>query len=202
MDIFQKGISRYFTTEQLDKISSKRIGIAGGGGLGSNVAVILARCGFSTFEILDYDNIEPSNLNRQNYFIDEIGKCKVEMLKEHLLKINPSSEITAHNVRWESADGDKYFQNCDILVEAFDAAKYKQQLIECYQSKVSSLISGSGMAGSRSSRTLQIKQLDNIFIVGDFVTDTAAGHPPLAPRVTACAAMMAEIVLNITLGQE
>ncbi len=90
MNDFEIGLRKYFKEEELARIREVRVGIAGAGGLGSNCAVNLVRCGFSKFVIADYDIVEDSNLNRQFFFNDQIGKSKVEMLKANLLRINPS----------------------------------------------------------------------------------------------------------------
>ena len=71
-----------------------RIGIAGAGGLGSNVAVNLVRTGVKKLKIVDFDVVDESNLNRQFYFMDQVGRPKVEALRENLLRIR----ITSYNV--------------------------------------------------------------------------------------------------------
>ncbi len=200
MNRFNQGLLRYLKLEHLEKIRSFKIGIGGAGGLGSNIAVILARSGFHHFEILDQDTIDPSNLNRQQYFLDEVGKVKVEVLKKRLLDINPDLRITTHRVHWtpETA-GDRYFLGCQFIVEAFDQAEWKFRFVEFYQNKARFLISGNGMAGLLEKKPMQVKKMGNVYIVGDYTTDSAQGHPPMAPRVTACAAMMAEVVLDLAL---
>ena len=199
MNLFDQGLLRYLTPEQLAKIRSFKIGIGGAGGLGSNVAVILARSGFNNFEILDQDVIDPSNLNRQQYFLEEIGKVKVEILKKRLLEINTDLKIIAHQIHWTPETAVKYFDNCDFIVEAFDQAVWKFQFVEYYREKTKFLVSGNGMAGLLEKKPMRVKRLGNIFMVGDFSTDSAQGHPPMAPRVTACAAMMAEVILDLAL---
>ena len=199
MNRFDQGLLRYLKLEHLEKIHSFKIGIGGAGGLGSNVAVILARSGFNHFEILDQDRIDPSNLNRQQYFLDEVGKVKVEILKKRLLDINPEIRITIHQVHWTPETGDEYFSGCQFIIEAFDIAEWKFRFVEFYQTKAKFLVSGNGMAGLLEKKPLQLKKLGNVYMVGDFSTDSAQGHPPMAPRVTACAAMMAEVVLDLSL---
>ena len=199
MNLFDQGLLRYLKLEQLEKIRSVKIGIGGAGGLGSNVAVILARSGFNHFEIIDQDSIDPSNLNRQQYFLDEIGKVKVEILKKRLLDINPDLLMKVHQVHWTPQTGDQYFFGCQFIVEAFDQAESKFRFVEFYQNKTKFLVSGNGMAGLLEKKPMQVKKLGNIYMVGDYTTDSAQGHPPMAPRVTACAAMMAEVVLDLSL---
>lgn len=200
MNPFEQGLQRYYSADQLNRIQSQRIGIGGAGGLGSNIAVILTRSGFKDFEIIDGDIIEASNLNRQHYFLDEIGQEKVSVLKKRLLKINPGADVQAHCLRWQPNIGEKFFNGCDFVVEAFDQVDNKHAFIAFYQDHHKHIISGSGMAGLFEKKEMGIKKIGNVYIAGDLSTDVAKGHPPLAPRVTACAAMMAEVILDLTLG--
>lgn len=200
MNPFEQGLLRYLTQEQLEAIQSKKLGLGGAGGLGSNVAMILVRSGFKHLEILDQDVIDSSNLNRQQYFIREIGQDKVTTLRQRLLDINPDLDLSVNKTKWSTETGERYFRNCDFIIEAFDEASWKHQFVEYYQDKTPVLVSGVGMAGLLEKKPMTIKKMGNIYVVGDRTTDSAKGHPPMAPRVTACAAMMAEIVLDLTLG--
>lgn len=199
-NLFEQGLLRYFTADQLSTIQSQKIGIGGAGGLGSNVAMILVRSGFKKIEILDHDIIDASNLNRQQYFYDEIGQAKVRATQQRLLDINPDLELSMHQVKWTPEKASQYFGTCDIIVEAFDVAENKFQFVQAYQNQTEYLVSGNGMAGLSVKQPMSVRKLGNIYVVGDGSTDTAQGHPPLAPRVTACAAKMAEIILDVTLG--
>ena len=201
MDQFEQGLLRYLSKEQLNIIQTIKVGIGGAGGLGSNVAMILIRSGFQNIEILDCDIINPSNLNRQQYFINEIGQSKVDTLKKRLLQINPEANIKTHNVLWAPRNNNQFFSNCDIIVEAFDQAQCKRQFVEFYQNKAKFIVSGNGMAGFLIKKNMGIKKIGNIYLVGDGTTDTTQGHPPMAPRVTACAAMMAGVILDFCLKQ-
>jgi len=199
MNLFKEGLSKYLNEAQIKSIQSKKIGIAGCGGLGSNLAVMLVRCGFKYFEILDSDSIEPSNLNRQYYFLNEVGQPKIDILKDRLLQINDEIEIITHKVHWQESTGNQFFKDCDFIAEAFDNAKDKHAFVQYYQNQAPYVISGNGMAGILIDKKMQIKKLDNVFIVGDQSTDTNDGHPPLSPRVTRCASLMAEIILDLSL---
>lgn len=200
MNQFEEGLLRYLKPEQLQKIQSVKIGLGGAGGLGSNCAMILVRSGFKHFDILDHDVIDASNLNRQQYFLNEIGLSKVDVTKKRLLDINPDLDITIHKNKWSTDNGHQFFKNCDFVVEAFDQANFKYQFVEFYQDKAKTVVSGMGMAGLEQKKPMIKRKLGNVYMVGDGQTDSACGHPPMAPRVTACAAMMAEIVLDETLG--
>lgn len=200
MNPFEQGLLKYLQPEQLKTIQSKKIGIGGAGGLGSNTAMILTRSGFKHFEIIDQDVIDASNLNRQQFFIHEIGQDKVSVLKKRLLDINPDLNITAHKTKWTPETGDQYFKGFDFVIEAFDVAEWKHKFVSFYHDKAPMMVSGVGMAGLIEKKPMTVKKTGNIYFVGDLATDSALGHPPMAPRVTACAAMMSEIVLDLTLG--
>ena len=199
MNIFENALLRYLKPEQLAAIQKTKIGIGGAGGLGSNAAVILARTGFCNFEILDKDVVEASNLNRQNYTLADIGKPKVECLKQFLLSINPDIQLTLHQQEWTKDKASGLFQDCTVMVEAFDKAAFKFDFVEYYRVRVPYVVSGNGMAGLDITTELSIRKAGNVFIVGDGTTDITDGHPPLAPRVMECAAKMANTVLQLTL---
>lgn len=200
MNIFEQGLLKYYSPEQLAIIQSQRIGLGGAGGLGSNLAVILTRSGFRQFEIIDSDRIEASNLNRQHFFLADIGGEKGRVLKSCLQRINPDIQVETHTVRWQPETGALYFHDCGFVVEAFDQANNKYDFVSFYQSRHPYIISGNGMAGLTEKSAIGVKKMGNVFLVGDLVTDVVQGHPPLAPRVTACAALMAEVILDLTLG--
>ncbi|MCA9398230.1 MAG: sulfur carrier protein ThiS adenylyltransferase ThiF [Candidatus Omnitrophica bacterium] len=200
MNAFEKGLLTYLTDDQFQVIQSKKIGIGGAGGLGSNCAMMLVRTGFKHIELLDMDVIDASNLNRQQYFLEEIGKSKVEITRQRLLDINPDLNITIHQVQWTTDNADQFFQNADFIVEAFDKADFKHQFVDYYQARFPHIISGVGMAGLTQKQPMKLRRLGNIIIAGDTQTDSSQGHPPMAPRVTMCAAMMAEAILDITLN--
>ncbi len=200
MNPFEASLNAYFSLAQLQRIRSCSVGIAGAGGLGSNIALCLARCGYRHITLMDFDTIEPSNLNRQQYFLEEIGQNKVAVLKDRILRINPEAHITALAQRWsEEKTEEDLFENCSVLVEAFDRAGTKKSFVQHYQPGGKWIISASGLAGLTTDNPLRIQRLKNIFIVGDQKKAVSPSHPALAPQVTLCAAKMAEIVLNLTL---
>ena len=199
MNIFEEGLLKYLKPPQLAIIQSKKIGIGGAGGLGSNCAMILVRSGFKSLEIIDQDLIDASNLNRQQYFSAEIGLPKVERLKQRLLDINPDAVILIHQAKWHEGTAENFFKGFDFIVEAFDVADWKHRFVQYYATRLPVIVSGVGMAGLSQNKPMTVKKIGNIYICGDRTTDSAQGHPPMAPRVTQCAAMMAEIILDLTL---
>jgi sulfur carrier protein ThiS adenylyltransferase len=200
MNIFEEGLLKYLKPEQLALIQSKKIGIGGAGGLGSNCAMMLVRSGFKVLEILDQDVIDPSNLNRQQYFSAEVGLPKVTQLKKRLLDINPDAHILIHQTKWHEGNAESFFKGSDFIVEAFDVTDWKYRFVQYYSPRFPVIVSGVGMAGLTEKKPMTVKKMGNVFICGDRSTDSAQGHPPMAPRVTQCAAMMAEIILDQVLG--
>jgi len=174
-----------------------RIGIAGAGGIGSNLAVVLARSGFVRFEIVDFDVVEAGNLHRQYYFLEDIGRSKVEALAKHLRAINPDVEVQTHQVQLTSENITDYFQSADCLCEAFDQASAKQMFLEAFMASPKLKVMASGMAGIENKTLVAIRKIkDNLYIIGDGVTPVDSANPAYAPRVTACAALMASVVLE------
>ena len=195
-----KKIDRASGWGQKGRPQSKKIAIGGVGGLGSNIAMMLVRTGFNKLDILDQDVIDASNLNRQQYFTNEIGLSKVEVTKKRLLDINPDAKITIYQLQWSETNADQFFKGADFIVEAFDVLDWKFRFAEYYRTRFPVVISGVGMAGLLEKKPMTVKKIGNLYICGDRSTNSHDGHPPMAPRVTQCAAMMAEVILDLTLG--
>ena len=200
MNIFETALTRYLSAEHLIRIRAARIGIAGAGGLGSNVAMALVRTGFRHLEIIDKDVIEPSNLNRQDFTLADIGKPKVECLRTRLLSVNPDANIIIHRLEWTPQTASGLFQDTAIMVEAFDKAAIKTAFVEYYAPRARCVVSGNGMAGLNTGTEITARNVGNIILVGDGTTSIHDGHPPLAPRVLQCAARMAQAVLELTIA--
>ena len=175
------------------------VGIAGAGGLGSNVAVALARAGVGRLVIADFDRVEPSNLNRQQFFVDQVGERKVEALRENLLAINPYSVYEVHDLRVNRRNAPVLFGRVDVLVEAFDRAEAKEMLIEVCLAKFPGrpIVAASGLAGYGGNRKMHTRRLGNLYICGDEESQPARGVSPMAPRVALVAAMQANLVVEL-----
>ena len=177
------------------------IGIAGCGGLGSNIAVILVRSGIGKLTIADYDKVEASNLNRQNYFIQDISKNKVDVLKKRLHEINPFEKIQSHNIKINNVNLFEIFQECDIVVEAFDKVEDKSMIVNEFsklENEKKYLVAASGLAGIGNSEEIKTKQLSkNIFVCGDFISSPEFEEGIMAPKVMITAGFQANLVLNL-----
>ena len=188
----------------LSILRNSEVGIAGAGGLGSNVAFSLARAGIGTLIIADFDKIEPSNLNRHQYFIEQIGRSKVEALLENLRKINPFSKYEIHNLEINDDNISEIFADAEILVEAFDMAEMKKMLIESWISQFPKrpIIAASGLAGFGKNEKLHTRKIGTLYICGDEDTEVEEGISPMAPRVGIVANMQANLVLELLLKTE
>lgn len=172
-----------------------KVGIAGTGGIGSSVAHLLVRSGVRHLTLVDFDRVEPSNLNRQFYFHDQIGMDKIAMLAQNLKRINPQVSIDAVCDRLKVHNIKARFRHCDIIVEGVDDKETKKQLVEAFAGTSIPVISASGIAGDDCS-TIGIKSMGNITIVGDLITDEA-NRPLFPPKVHIVAALMAAEILKL-----
>ena len=179
------------------------VGVAGLGGLGSAVAVALARVGVGTLVLADFDVVEPSNLNRQQYFVDQLGLPKTEALAANLARINPHVKHRVHQTRVEPGNLESIFGGVDVLVEAFDRADQKAMLIEAFGAlrPGTPLVAASGLAGHGDEATLRVQRVGrSLFVVGDQVSAAEPGRGLMAPRVGIAAHMQANLVVRLLLG--
>lgn len=170
-----------------------KIGIAGVGGIGSNVAVNLVRSGIRELTIVDFDRIETSNLNRQFYFADQVGKKKVDMLTVNLLRINPDLQIQSHDLRLTPDNIDRLFRDCDTIIEGLDRSEDKKMVLEHFGTS-KYIVSACGIGG-REVAPIATRNLGRCHIVGDFTTDCSRNQL-YAHKVIAVAAQMTELLLN------
>ena len=186
-------------------LSSAHVAVAGLGGLGSNVAYALARIGVGHLHLIDFDVVDITNLNRQQYFIRHIGMYKTDALKSLLLDINPYLDIRTDCVKVTEENLETLFQNDPIVCEAFDRPEAKAMLVNGILEKFpeKKLISATGMAGYGSSNTITTKRLTkNFYLCGDRVTEPTYGNGLMAPRVAVCAAHEANMITRLILGEE
>ena len=187
------------------KIKRSVVGIAGLGGLGSNVAIALARIGVGALILVDFDVVEPSNLNRQQYFIHQIGMPKVEALQENISKINPYVKVLPYNEKLDKKNMERIFKEAVVVVEAFDRAEEKAMLINVISEKMPEkyIVAASGVAGYGDNNEIKtVRFSSKIFIVGDQKTAAQPGIGLMAPRVGIVAHHQANTVLRILLGEE
>lgn len=188
-----------------DVVKRGRVAIAGLGGLGSNIAVMLARTGVGNLLLIDFDVVEPSNLNRQNYYISHLGLPKTVALQMIIKEINPFISVETQTIRVEESNVVRLFQDYGIVCEAFDGALAKAMLVNTLLEKCpgKKIVSGSGMAGFGSSNLIKThKKMKDLYICGDLESEAAIGNGLMAPRVQICAGHQANMVLRLLLGIE
>ena len=188
-----------------EKLSAGRVAIAGLGGLGSNVAYSLTRIGVGHLHLIDFDVVDITNLNRQQYFMEHLGMPKTDALESLLKKINPYLDIQTDCVRVTEDNIRELFGEWDIVCEAFDDPDAKAMLVngilEHFPEK--KLVSASGMAGFGSSNTIVTRKVtDNFYLCGDRVSAPEYGRGLMAPRVAICAAHEANMITRLILGEE
>jgi sulfur carrier protein ThiS adenylyltransferase len=193
--VLSQGLQRHWKPDALAVLASARVGIAGAGGLGSNVAMLLVRSGIRNLLIVDYDCVEPSNLNRQCYWPEDVGKSKVEALRVRLLALEPELKLDVLGERITAETACALFRGCAIVVEALDEAVLKAALCASLLAEGFYVVAASGIGGYGMA-PMQVRRMGESFVcVGDFVSAVDENRPPLAPRVMQAAALQADAVL-------
>ncbi len=181
-------------------LNATKVGVAGLGGLGSSVAISLARVGVKRLLLVDFDEVDPSNLNRQQYFLADIGKPKTQALSEILARINPfvSVEVAQRRVTLQNAK--EVFAGCGIVAECFDNPQSKAALINGLGEECK-IVAASGLAGFGHSEEIRQKRLsENVWVCGDLVRGARVGEGLMSPRVGICANFQANLILELLVG--
>lgn len=181
------------------------VGIAGVGGLGSAIVVALARIGVGRLIIADFDVVEPSNLNRQQYFIDQIGYLKVDALADNLRRINPYVTVEQHPVLLTPENIPEIFAPCPVVVEAFDRADMKAMLVDTILTALptTTIVAASGLAGYGPNNTISTRKVSRrLYLVGDNISEAKPGSGLMAPRVGIAAHHQANQAVRIILGED
>ena len=186
-----------------EKLERARVAVAGLGGLGSNVAFALARIGVGHLHLVDFDRVDLTNLNRQQYFIGHLGMYKTDALRGELLQINPYLDVRTDCVKVTAENLRELFTEDEIICEAFDTAEQKAMLVngvlEAFPEK--KLVAASGMAGFGDSNRIHTRRvMKNFYLCGDEETESAPGAGLMAPRVAVCAAHEANMIVRLILG--
>ena len=186
------------------RFSSATVAVCGLGGLGSNIAIALARAGIGKLILIDFDRVDITNLHRQQYKVNQIGLHKADALAENLLEIAPYMELQTVTAKITEENFTDLLKDADIVCEAFDNAESKamlvngvlEQLPDCY------LVAASGMAGMNTPNTIKTRKImKRFYLCGDEVSDVADTIGLVAPRVMLCAAHQAHTVLRILAGE-
>lgn len=203
-----QALNERHSPETQARLSDGRVAIAGLGGLGSNVAFALARIGTGMgnghLHLIDFDTVDLTNLNRQQYFPEHVGLPKTEALKSELLRINPYLHIRTDCVKVTEDNIRELFHQDDIICEAFDDPEAKALLVssilEYFPGK--KLVAASGLAGYESNNLIRTRRLSpNFYLCGDETTEAVYGRGLMAPRTALCAAHEANMITRLLMGE-
>jgi len=187
-----------------ERFSSATVAICGLGGLGSNIAIALARAGIGKLLLIDFDRVDITNLHRQQYKSNQIGRYKTEALAENLSEIAPYTEIETVTAKITEENFADLLKDVDIVCEAFDRAEAKAMLVNGVLEQLPHccLVAASGMAGMDTPNTIKTRKvMKRFYLCGDEVSDVADTIGLVAPRVMLCAAHQAHTVLRILAGE-
>lgn len=194
-------VNPYLSAAQQTILERAKVGVAGLGGLGSNVLSHLMRSGVTHFVAADFDVVSQSNLNRQFYFADQIGQKKTSALAENLRRINPDIELELHDCLLTEENIPEIFKNCDVVVEAFDKADAKTMLIAALSKTNIPIVAASGLAGFGRSNDIRVRKVGSrLYLVGDLTSGISPELAPASPRVGIAASIQANTVIAILLG--
>ena len=187
-----------------NKISAARVAVCGLGGLGSNIAIALARAGVGHLHLIDFDRVDLTNLNRQQYAVGQLGQYKTDALRETLSLVSPYCDVTCDTIQVTEENLPDLLKTEDYICEAFDRAEAKAMLVsgvlEHFPEKY--LVAGSGLAGLGSANTIQTRRVSQRFyLCGDGTSDSSVGLGLVASRVLVCAAHEANLILRLIAGE-
>jgi len=188
-----------------EKMKNATVGIAGAGGLGSTIAAALTRAGIGKLIIADFDKIQASNLNRQQYFANQVGQYKIDALIENLKLIDPDINIIGRNIKLTKDNIAEIFNSCDYLAECLDLADQKQMFIETVLSKIEKtpVIAASGLAGFGKSNDIKTQRItERLILCGDNESGIDKPLPLTAPRVWITACHQANAIIELIMKSE
>lgn len=203
-EVMRKALNIRHGEDLQNKISAARVAVCGLGGLGSNIAIALARAGVGHLHLIDFDRVDLTNLNRQQYAVGQLGQYKTDALRETLSLVSPYCDVTCDTVRVTEENLPDLLRNEDYICEAFDRAEAKAMLVsgvlEHFPEKY--LVAGSGLAGLGSANTIQTRRVSKRFyLCGDGASDSSVGLGLVASRVLVCAAHEANMILRLIAGE-
>ena len=187
------------------RLGEASVGIIGLGGLGSNAAMMLLRSGLRRFVLADFDRVEESNLNRQLFFPDQLGRLKTEALAETLTRIDPEVQLTLVAERIGRDNIAAVFADVDVVIEAVDGADCKVEIVESASDCLpdTPLVWAMGLAGYASANCIETSRVGEYsWVVGDLEADVRAGLPLIASRVMVAAAHEAHMAIRLLLGMQ
>lgn len=203
-EVMREALNIRHGEELQNKISAARVAVCGLGGLGSNIAIALARAGVGHLHLIDFDRVDLTNLNRQQYAVGQLGQYKTDALRETLSLVSPYCDVTCDTIKVTEENLPDLLKTEDYICEAFDRAEAKAMLVsgvlEHFPEKY--LVAGSGLAGLGSANTIQTRRVSKRFyLCGDGTSDSSVGLGLVASRVLVCAAHEANMILRLIAGE-
>ena len=199
-----KALTERHGKELQQAFSAATVAICGLGGLGSNIAISLARAGIGKLILCDFDRVDITNLHRQQYKADQIDMYKTDALADNLREIAPYIEIEVHTERITEENAVTLLKGADIICEAFDDAECKASFANTVLSELPDkyLVAASGMAGMGATNSIKTRRIaGRFYLCGDEMSEVSDGIGLVAPRVALCAAHQAHTVLRILAKQ-
>ena len=203
-EVMREALNIRHGEELQNKISAARVAVCGLGGLGSNIAIALARAGVGHLHLIDFDRVDLTNLNRQQYAVGQLGQYKTDALRETLSLVSPYCDVTCDTIQVTEENLPDLLKTEDYICEAFDRAEAKAMLVsgvlEHFPEKY--LVAGSGLAGLGSANTIQTRRVSQRFyLCGDGTSESSVGLGLVASRVLVCAAHEANMILRLIAGE-
>ena len=201
---FYTALEKRHGTELQRKIRKSCVAVCGLGGLGSNIAVLLARMGIGKLLLFDFDSVDLSNIGRQHYFLSQIGMLKTDAITEIISGINPYCSVVTANIRLDSNNIPTVLKDADIVCEAFDNPESKAVLVDtvCEKFPGKYLVTASGMSGIHTANIITTRQVTKkFFVCGDGESTIEKDGTLFASRVAVCASHQANAIIQI-IGEE
>lgn len=196
----EQAMRRRFGKALYEKLRFGKVTIAGLGGLGSHIAVMLARCGVGQLRLIDFDRVELTNINRQIYELNDIGRYKADALQDRLARINPYLTVYTHIEKVTPDNLRKLFGDAAVVCEAFDDPVQKAMLVNGILTEFPAkpIVAASGLAGFGDCNAIQTHRFwENLYICGDGSSEVSDTLGLLAPRVMVCAGHQANKVIEL-----
>lgn len=193
-----------YGVEIMDKLQASSVAICGLGGLGSVIAIALARVGVGKLLLIDYDIVDATNLARQQYTFNDIGQYKTVALKKQIEQLSTLTTVEIATTKLTEENIPSLLKGYPIICEALDKPEMKAILVNMVLSHLpeSIIVSGSGMAGFGDGNLIQSKKLfSRLYVVGDGLSEGEDGIGLMAPRVGLCAHAQATQTMRLILNE-
>ena len=152
---------RIFGAEGMVRLKNSRVAVFGVGGVGSYIAEGLARSGVGHIDLIDSDDVDITNLNRQiEALTDTVGRPKAAVMKERILQINPECDVTVHECFFLPDNSDSFdFTKYDYVADAVDTVTAKIELVMKANREGTPIISSMGTGNKLCPAMLEVSDI-------------------------------------------